>query len=144
MKGVVFSCRGWGGGDFFCFSPCSQCVSNIFSSCSPKVPQDPELFPKTFPIALQFYPMWFAQSSTLMLYKLKSYVIGEYIGFYFTHLGPKRCVHWGVHTIPRKLLMGQWMWLFQRKIKCHERTHELINMNQTILYYPFPKAIWTT
>jgi hypothetical protein len=44
---------------FFLFSMCSHHVPikiPKFSSCSPKV----------FPMAPQFYPIWFAQSSTLM------------------------------------------------------------------------------
>ncbi len=137
MKGVVFSCWGWGGRDFFCFSPCSQCVSNMFSSCSPRSRVVPQDVPNSTSILSHIVCPKFNSH----VYELKSYVVGEYICFYFTNVGPKRCVHWGVHTIPRKLLMGQWMWLFQRKIKCHERTHELIDMNHTILDYPFPKAL---
>jgi hypothetical protein len=34
--------------------------------CSHGVPEVPNLFPKMFPIAPQFYLIWFAQSSTLM------------------------------------------------------------------------------
>jgi hypothetical protein len=55
----------WGGvgGDIFLFFfP----VPNVFSSCSHRVPQVLKLFSKMFAIAPQFYPIWFAQSSTLM------------------------------------------------------------------------------
>jgi hypothetical protein len=55
----VFFCLAEGGGGYFCFFPCSQ-------MCSHGVPQVPKLFPKTFPIAPQLYPIWFAQSPTLM------------------------------------------------------------------------------
>jgi hypothetical protein len=44
------------------FPMCSHCVLFMFHG----VPQVPKLFPKTFPIARQFYPIWFAQSSTFM------------------------------------------------------------------------------
>jgi hypothetical protein len=27
--------------------------------------------------------------------------------------GPKRCIYWGVPNIPKKLMMGQSMWLLQ-------------------------------
>ncbi len=51
----VFSFWGWGGGSYFLFF-------FLF----------PKLLPKVFPIAPQFYPIWFAQSSTLkQVYKLK-------------------------------------------------------------------------
>ncbi len=43
---------------------CSDHVPNWFSKGSPTVPN-------TFPIAPQIYPIWFAQSSTFMIYKLK-------------------------------------------------------------------------
>jgi hypothetical protein len=49
-------------GDFLLFS----LVPNVFSSCSHQNPQVLKLFPKAFPMAPQFYPIWFAQSSTLM------------------------------------------------------------------------------
>jgi hypothetical protein len=55
-----------GGGSSFVCLPCSQCVLNMFSSCSHEVLQVSKLFPKTFLIAPQFYPIWFAQSSTLI------------------------------------------------------------------------------
>jgi hypothetical protein len=54
--------RGGGGFVFLLFS----LVPVMFHMCSHKVPQVLKLLPKTFPIAPQFYPIWFAQSSTLM------------------------------------------------------------------------------
>jgi hypothetical protein len=45
---------------------CSQCLPNMISSCSFEVPQVPKLFQKVLTITLQFYPIWFAQSSTPM------------------------------------------------------------------------------
>jgi len=72
-------------GDFFVFfffffwvPMCCDHVPNRFSKGSPAVPN-------TFPIAPQIYPIWFAQSSTFMVYKLKkvSLLIGECICFYF-------------------------------------------------------------
>jgi hypothetical protein len=66
--GPCFFLWGWGGvGRLFIFSlPCSQCVPNMFSSRSLETPQVHKLFPKACSIALQFYHIWFAQSSILM------------------------------------------------------------------------------
>ncbi len=47
--------------------PCSQGVPTRI----PKGSQVPKLFPKMFPIAPQIYPIWFAQSSTLMFINWK-------------------------------------------------------------------------
>jgi hypothetical protein len=57
---LFFPFGGGGRALFFVFLPCSQCVPNMYSWCSPN------LFLKAFPIAPQFYPIWFAQSSTLV------------------------------------------------------------------------------
>ncbi len=64
LQGSSFFLFGGGGLEryFFVFFH----VPNVFPMCSHHVPQVPKLFPKTFPIAHQFYPIWFAQSSTLM------------------------------------------------------------------------------
>jgi len=35
------------------------------------------------------------------------------ICLYFVTWGPKRCIYWGVPNIPKKLMMGQSMWLLQ-------------------------------
>jgi hypothetical protein len=57
----------WGwvevGGVFFLFF---FLVPNVLLSSSFEVPQVPNLLPEAFPIAPQFYPIWFAQSSTVM------------------------------------------------------------------------------
>jgi hypothetical protein len=67
-------------------------VPNVFSSCSLEVPQVPNLFPKEFPIAPQFYPIWFAQSSTLMYINWKGRLLREYICIYFATGGLNRLV----------------------------------------------------
>jgi hypothetical protein len=43
---------------------------------------------KTFPIALQIYPIWFCPNSTLM-HELKRWALGEHICFIFLQLGSK-------------------------------------------------------
>jgi hypothetical protein len=60
MRGPVFFFfwEGWPRGKGF-FS----LVPNVFASCPHRVAK---FFSKTFPIAHQNYPIWFAQSSTLM------------------------------------------------------------------------------
>ncbi len=64
---LIFPFWGWGVESLFLKKfPCSQCVLNMFSSCSLEVPQVPKLFHNAFPAALQFYPIWLAQNSTLM------------------------------------------------------------------------------
>jgi hypothetical protein len=100
--------------------PCSQCVLDMFASCSLEVPQVPKLFPNAISVAPQFYPIWFAQSSTLMYINSKGRLLGEFICFYFVTGGLKRCFHWGMLNVPKKLLLGQWIWLFQKKIKNYE------------------------
>jgi hypothetical protein len=58
MMSSVFSF--WGGVEW------RELFLSLFSSCSHQIAQVPNLFPKAFPIAPQYYPIWFAQSSTLM------------------------------------------------------------------------------
>jgi hypothetical protein len=90
-------------------------VTNVFSSCSLDVFQDSKLFSKAFSIAPQFYPIWFAQSFNSHVYKLRRRTAGEYFCFYFATGGPKTCFHWGVLSVPKRLLMGEWIWLFSKK-----------------------------
>jgi hypothetical protein len=59
----IFFCLARGGGRLFLFV---LLFPNVFPSCSHEVPQVPKLFPKTFPIAPQLYPIWFAPSPTLI------------------------------------------------------------------------------
>jgi hypothetical protein len=68
--GPCFSFWVWGGGRFFLFF---FCFPSFFLMCSQHVlimflwgSQVPKLFPEAFPTAPQFYPIWFAQSWTLM------------------------------------------------------------------------------
>jgi hypothetical protein len=46
-------------------------------------------------------------------------------------MGAKRFSSWGMPNVPKKSMMGQSIWLLQKKKSC-EHTHELINMNPTI------------
>jgi hypothetical protein len=46
---------------------CSQCITITFPWGCQRVPQVPKLFLKTFLIAPHIYPIWFAQSSTLLM-----------------------------------------------------------------------------
>jgi hypothetical protein len=91
----VFSLSVVGGGRFLKILPCSQCVPNIFSSCSLEVPQVLKLFLKVLPIAPQFYPIWFVQSSTL-----------TYISF-----------HWGVFNGTKKVADGSMNMVLSTKEK---------------------------
>jgi hypothetical protein len=52
------------------------------------------LFLKTFPIAPQIYPIWFAQKFNSHVYKLKRWAEGKYISFYFA-TGIQRCASIG-------------------------------------------------
>jgi hypothetical protein len=54
------------------------------------------------------------------VYKLKRRVVREYICFYFATGVQRGAFIRESSTFQRKLMMGQWMWLFQ-KIKKHEK-----------------------
>jgi hypothetical protein len=86
---------------FVLFFVCSQ----WFSSCSLEVPQVPELFLKTFPIAPQIYPIWFAQSSTLMYINWKCKSQGGVHMFLFCNWDPKRCYYWAEPQCSKKLMI---------------------------------------
>jgi hypothetical protein len=86
--GLVFSF--WGGVGwveifYFGFGP----VPYVFSSCSQKVPQVLKLFSKMFAITPQFYPICFAQSSTLMYINWKGRLRRESIFVSILQLGSK-------------------------------------------------------
>jgi hypothetical protein len=88
--------------DFFVFS--------LFPWDSQKVAQVPELFSKTFPISPQIFP-------NSHEYKPKRWAIGEHTCSYFGTEGPKRCFYGRVPNVPKKLMMGQSIWLVQKKKK---------------------------
>jgi hypothetical protein len=46
-------------------------------------------------------------------------------------MGAKRFSNWGIPNVPKKSMMGQSIWLLQKK-KSYEHTHELINMDPSI------------
>jgi len=71
MNPFFFPFLGGGGEFFFFFFLCSQCLPNMFPSSSLEVPQVPKFFPKAFPIAPQFYPIWFCLELKCHVYKLK-------------------------------------------------------------------------
>jgi hypothetical protein len=53
-------------------------VLNVFLTCSHHVPlRFPKLFPMAFPIVPRFYPIWFAQSSTLKDTNWKCSLLGN-------------------------------------------------------------------
>ncbi len=79
---VFPSCSHW----VLKFSKGSQ-VSKVFSNA----------FLKMFPIAPEFYPIWFAQSST-PLYIIVKLNVTHMVSFYFTTRGPKRSFYWG-HSV---------------------------------------------
>ncbi len=128
----VFFCLAEGRGRLFLFFPL---FPNVFSSCSHRVPQVLKLFPKTFPIAPQLYPLWFAQSPTLICRNWKRWAIGENIYFYFGTWGPRRYFYCGMSA---QCFKKKWWWANQcaslqikkEKEKCG-CTHEPINMNHT-------------
>jgi hypothetical protein len=75
----------------------------------------PDGFLKMFPIAPGFYPIWFAESSTPLCINQK----GEGQGCTFVsilQLGVQRGASiGGMPNIPKKLLMGQLIWLLKNK-----------------------------
>ncbi len=67
-------------------------ILNMFPSSSLEVLQVPKLLLKAFPLAPQFYLIWFAWSSSVIYI---NWMVG-YTGCYYFALGsPKRCFHWG-------------------------------------------------
>jgi len=104
-EGSSFFSFGEGGGrgkGSFVFL-CAQCVP---ISSSQRVNQVPKLFLKTFPIAPQIYPIWFAQKFNSHLYKLKRYALVKYICLYFA-TGIHRCASIGeCPMFQKKLIIG--------------------------------------
>jgi hypothetical protein len=113
---------------FLCvFLPCSQCVPNMFSACSLEVRQVPTLLPKVFPIAPQFYPIWFAQSSALMYIYWKGRLQGTTFVF-ILQLGSKEVLPLGTAQCSKNFVDRPMnIALSQKKRKSFECTHELIN-----------------
>jgi hypothetical protein len=112
----------------FCFS---FFVPNVFPTCSQNVPKCfPNVFPKMFPIAPQFYPIRDAQSSTHLNI---NYYPGVRICFCFATWGPKRCFYWGHAQCSQKICRcaNQYGSFFLKRKSC-ERIHDLINMNHTL------------
>jgi hypothetical protein len=92
--------RGGGYKDFLFFP--------LFPTCSYQVPKGfqvlkvfPDAFPKMFPIAPAFYPIWFAQSSTSLSINYNPELI------FVSVLQPKVHLPGGIPNLPRKLLMGK-------------------------------------
>jgi len=116
---------------FFFDLPCSQCVPNMFSSCSLEVPQVPKLFHNAFPVASQFYPIWFAQSSTLIYINWEGRLLRIHL-FLFCNWGSKEVLPLGSAQCSKKIAVGPMnMALSKKNLKSYEHTHELINTNHT-------------
>jgi hypothetical protein len=78
----------------------------------------PNEFLKMFPIAPQFYPVRFAQSSILMYINRKCILKEEHICFYFATRVQKGALRRGMANVPKKLFIGQSTWLlYQNKKK---------------------------
>jgi len=92
----------------FCFFPCFQCVPIMF----------PNTFLKMFPTAPWFYSMWFAESSIPMYINWKGGLwVGDYTCFYFA-IGVQKGAPIGeLPIIPKQLMMGRWIWVFQKNKK---------------------------
>jgi hypothetical protein len=71
----VFFCLQGPGRGIFCVFPWFSMILMMFRQ------EFPNVFPRMFPIAPGFYPIWFAQSSHG--YKLTRWNLGECICFYF-------------------------------------------------------------
>jgi hypothetical protein len=113
-----------------------KCALSYAIYLSIRLPKFPSCSPKMFPIAPQFYPIWFAQSSTLMYINWKGTLnSGTFVSI--LHWGPESCFYWEVPNVPKNLVMGRSMWLLpQKKFKKWNvwETHELINMNHTFCW----------
>jgi hypothetical protein len=58
-----------------------------------------------FPIALGFYHIWFAQSSTPMYITERMKTMGTHF-FLFCDWGPNMCFHWGHAQCSKKIADG--------------------------------------
>jgi hypothetical protein len=92
---------------------------------SQRVLQVLKLFTKMFPIAPHLYPIWFAQSSTLMYINVKGGPHGAHL-FHFAIGSPKRVLLWAMPNALKKLATGQSIWPHFGKMKC-EHTHPWTN-----------------
>jgi hypothetical protein len=108
MSSPVFFFLGGGIFTFFpLFPSCSLCVPMRFSDF-------PSCSPKTFPIAPQLYPIWFAQSSTLMYRNWKRWTLGSTFVF-FLQLVIQRGASIGEYPMfPKNWWMGQSIWPLQK------------------------------
>jgi hypothetical protein len=108
----------------------------MFSSCSLEIPQALKFFPKLF----TFYPIQFAQSSTLMYINWKVHC--RLLGNTFVpilKLGVKRGASKGeCSQCSIKIADGPMNMALSKKRKrkrSYECTHELINISQTVTWY---------
>jgi hypothetical protein len=112
-----------------------KCALSYAIYLSIKLLKFPSYSPKMFPIAPQFYPLWFAQSSTLMYINWKGTLnLGTFVSN--LHLGSREsCFYWKVSNVPKNLVMGPInVAASQKKLKIKINVweiHELINMNHT-------------
>jgi hypothetical protein len=115
---------------FLVFSLVPKCVLILFPWGSPSS----DVVPKTFPIAPQLYPIWFAQSPTLMCTNWKKVGHRRAYLFLFCYLGSKEVLLFGEEC---PMFQKKWWWANQcasfqiKKRKKCGCTHELINMNHT-------------
>jgi len=109
---------------FFCFF---KFVPNVFPTCSHQVPN---FFPKAFPIALQFYPIWFCSKFNFHVYKLKGRLYGNTIVF-ILQLGSKEV-----------FLLGSAQCFF--KIANGPMNMALSKMKIKIINAPMNQLIWIT
>jgi hypothetical protein len=100
---------------------CSQCITIMFPWGCQRIPQVPKLFFKTFPITLHIYPIWFAQSSTLMY---PQFWMEEWITFKLCEIAIltfKICSHlkvviWLNHSYDNVVHIWCW-WVDRRHVK---------------------------
>jgi hypothetical protein len=132
MMGLVFPFWWWGRGDycffffFFKFSMCSQYVLSMFPWGFPSY----QVVPQGIPNSTSILSHMVCRKFNSHVYKLKGRLLGN-TSVFFLH-GVQRDASIGECSMfPKNMLMGQWIWLFQKK----KNRCELINMNHTISHY---------
>ncbi len=127
---VVFYCKKEGEILFyFLFSMCAHHVPKVFLN----------IFLKMFPIAPWFYSIWFAQSLIPMYINWKGGLWAkEYIYFYFAIEVQRGAPIGECPVILKQLMISRWLWVFNKKLKNYESTHELLYMNHN--RYEIPKT----
>jgi hypothetical protein len=89
------------GEGFFFFSLFSMCSHQVLK----KVPQVLMYFSQDVSCSTSILSHMVCGKFNSHVYKLKRWVVNEHIFFDFTIWGQKRCLYWGITSVPKKLML---------------------------------------